>query len=140
VAEIESSKWSGEGDFTRALVDVLSAWAEVSLVRVEDSPASRADTGYAFLSNEIYLGFTSRAEPVRERWLGLVPVTRTREVPALDLAGLVARLTETEGIGAPDYQDDGMVQYLRAERVKAPWQTKGIKVVELVRVYALRSA
>jgi hypothetical protein len=136
--EVDTSRWSGDGDFTRVLADAIAALGEVVAVRVEDSPASRADTGYAFLSNEIYVGFGSRSEALRSRWLGIVPVTRRHEVPALDLAGLASRLAELEGVGPPDYQDEGMLQFLRAERVAAPWQTKGIKVVELVRVYALR--
>lgn len=140
MATIETSKWSGDGDFTRVLADVIAAWPEVAEVRVEDSPASRNDTGFAFLSNEIYVGFATRPESTRTRWLGVIPVTRTHEVPAMDLAAMSARLQATADVGAPDYQDDDMVQYLRAERIAAPWQTKGIKVVELVRIYALRRA
>jgi hypothetical protein len=140
MAEVDTSKWSGDGDFTKVLADVIGALPEVSLVRVEDSPASRNDTGFAFLSNEIYVGFAARPESVRGRWLGVIPVTRRRDVPALDLAGLAKRLEATEDTGAPDYQDETMLQYLRADRVAAPWQTKGIKVVEMVRVYALLRA
>ena len=69
--------------------------------------------------------------------MGLIPVTRTRDEPALDLAGLAERLAATADVGAPDFQDEGMLQFLKAERVVAPWQTKGIKVVEMVRIYAL---
>ena len=138
MAEVDTSKWSGDGDFTKVLADVIGTLPEVALVRVEDSPASRNDTSFAFLSNEIYVGFATRPEAVPGRWLGLLPVTRTRHVPALDLAGLAKRLEETEDPGAPDYQDETMLQYLRAERVAAPWQTRGIKVVEMVRIYALR--
>jgi hypothetical protein len=28
-----------------------------------------------------------------------------------------------------------MIQYLRTERVVAPYQTRGIKVIELIRIY-----
>ena len=136
MAEVETSRWSGDGDFTKVLVDALSGLEDVALVRVEDSPASRSDTGFAFLSNEVYVGFAGRTEPVRRRLLGFIPVTRVLVVPALDLAGLAGRLAAAEGVGAPDFQDEGMLQYLKAERVAAPWQTKGIKVVELVRIYA----
>ena len=38
-------------------------------------------------------------------------------------------------IGAPDYGDEGMLQYLRAERIIPPYQTKGYKLVEMVRIY-----
>ena len=51
---------------------------------------------------------------------------------AQHLEGLVAALAH---VGEPDYEDDGMIQYLRTERVVAPYQTRGIKVVELVRIY-----
>ena len=44
-------------------------------------------------------------------------------------------LTAAPEIGAPDYADEGMLQYLRTERVIPPYQTKGYKLVELVRVY-----
>ena len=55
--------------------------------------------------------------------------------PKLDVAGLEAALTSLPGIGAPDYADEGMLQYLRTERIVPPYQTKGYKLVELVRIY-----
>jgi hypothetical protein len=137
MAQVETSTWSGDGDFTKVLVEALSGLDDVALVRVEDSPASRSDTGFAFLSNEVYVGFAGRTESVRHRLLGFIPVTRALVVPALDLEGLAQRLADVESVGAPDVRDEGMLQYLKAERVAAPWQTKGIKVVEMVRVYAL---
>lgn len=135
-ARIESTGWSGDGEFTRRLVDELAAMDEVAAVRVEDSPASRHDTGYAFLANEIYVEPATRMARRREPWLGVL--SREREVaePATTLGALAARLAGLDAIGEPDYQDEGMLQYLRTERVVASWQTKGIKVVELVRVYA----
>jgi hypothetical protein len=132
---IDTEKWSGDGEFTRQLLDALVTIDGIAAVRVEDSPASRNDTGFAFLSNEVFVTFATRAEPFTARVLGVVPVTRVREVPVLGIAGLAGRLGTTGGIGTPDYQDEGMLQYLRAERVVAPWQTKGIKVVEMVRIY-----
>ncbi len=139
-ARIESTGWSGDGDFTRRLVDLLAGMDDIDEVRVEDSPASRNDAGYAFLSNEVYVRAATRTVRRREPWvLGL---TREREVqqPALTLEALAARLAALEDIGGPDYQDEGMLQFLRTERVVASWQTKGIKLVELVRVYAAGSA
>jgi hypothetical protein len=50
-------------------------------------------------------------------------------------AGVESLLAAAEGIGPPDYLDDGMIQYLRAERIVAPYQTRGVKVVEMVRLY-----
>jgi len=49
--------------------------------------------------------------------------------------GLEAALAAMPGIGSPDYSDEGMLQYLRTERVIPPYQTRGYKLVELVRVY-----
>jgi hypothetical protein len=53
----------------------------------------------------------------------------------MTVSGLEAALASVTGIGAPDYSDDKMLQYLRAERVVPPYQTKGYKLVELVRIY-----
>jgi hypothetical protein len=135
--EVVTSQWSGEGDFTAVLLEVLRVLPLFDALRIEDAPASRADAGYAFISNEIYVRFRQEARRERGRWLGVVPVSRTVQVPVATLAGLEARLTDVPGVGAPDYSDDGLLQYLRAERVVFPYQTKGIKVVELVRIYAL---
>jgi hypothetical protein len=51
------------------------------------------------------------------------------------LAELATALTAMEDVGEPDYGDDGMLQYLRAERIVPPYQTRGYKLVELVRIY-----
>ena len=51
----------------------------------------------------------------------------------MTIAQLEAALTSDEAIGAPDYADGGMLQYLRTERIIPPYQTRGYKVVELVR-------
>ena len=105
-------------------------------MRVEDSPASRHESGYAFLSNEVFLTFASEVLSTREPWLGVLTRQRQVERPVSSIAALPSRLAGVEDIGEPDYQDESMVQYLRAERVIAPWQSKGIKVVEMVRIYA----
>jgi hypothetical protein len=47
-------------------------------------------------------------------------------------------LEASEGIGPPDYADEGMIQYLRTERIIPPYQTKGYKIVELLRIYESR--
>jgi len=54
---------------------------------------------------------------------------------AMTMSGLEAALTATPDVGAPDYSDGGMLQYLRAERIVPPYQTRGYKIVELVRIY-----
>lgn len=137
---VDTTGWSGDGDFTEALVATLGSIAEIALVRVADSPASRAEQGYAFLSNEVFVVFQPREEIVVTRWLGVVPLRRRRDVPALDLAGLEVRLSALDHIGPADYSDEGMLQYLKTQRIVPPYQTRGVKLVEMVRVYVLGTA
>jgi hypothetical protein len=133
---IDDSRWSHEGDFTQSLIDALERVPGVAAVRVEDAPSSRADTGYALLSNELYVSFAEREVVEPRRLLGVVPWNTSRTEPALTLAGLGAALEALDGIGPPDYSDDSMIQYLRTQRIVAPYQTRGVKVVELIRIYA----
>ena len=44
-------------------------------------------------------------------------------------------LAAMPAVGPPDYADEGMLQYLRSERIVPPYQTRGYKLVELVRIY-----
>jgi hypothetical protein len=133
--EIESSAWSGVGTFTALLIDRLRDIAGVRFVRVEDAPATRSDADYNFISNELYVGFETieRHEPIRR--FGILPGVRSVTEKAMTLQGLEAILTGVEGVGAPDYGDEGMLQYLRAERIIPPYQTRGYKLVEMVRIY-----
>jgi hypothetical protein len=133
--EIDSSKWSGEGSFTQRLIDWLAKLDSLTLVRIEDAPASRSEADYNFISNEVFVAFETavRLEPVRR--LGLFPGSREVTYPKLDVAGLEAMLTAAPEIGPPDYADEGMLQYLRTERIVPPYQTRGYKLVELVRLY-----
>ena len=131
----DSSGWSGEGTFTQLLIDALGKTQEVRSLRVEDAPASRAATGYNFIANELFVDFTERSIRERRRWLGLVPYMATRAISSMNLEELAAHLGAIPGIGHPDYTDEGMIQYLRTERVVAPYQTRGVKVIELVRIY-----
>ena len=138
--EIETSGWSGDGDFTRTLVETLQTVPGIASLRVEDAPASRSDSSYLFLSNEIFVLFEERERVDVTRWLGLLPRrTRTRE-PALTLAALEEWLAGRAEVGAPDYTDEGMLQYLRTERIVPPYQTRGYKLVEMVRIYQAGSA
>jgi len=131
----DTSRWSGDGEFTRLLIAALDPIARIHRVRVEDAPASRAETGYNFIANELFVEFTPREIDATRRWLGLVPYRVKQSISSMNLAELAAHLASVPGIGEPDYADEGMIQYLRAERVVAPYQTKGVKVVELVRIY-----
>jgi hypothetical protein len=138
--EIDTSKWSGEGTFTQTLVDRLKQIDGLVLVTVEDAPASRSDADYNFMSNEIFVVFDTgtRAEPTRR--FGLFPGTRAVPYKKMTIADLEARLAAMPDIGSPDYSDDEMLQYLRTERIIPPYQTKGYKLVELVRIYEVRSS
>ena len=132
---VDTSGWSGEGDFTQTLVDYLKSMTDIAVLRVEDAPASRSEADYNFLSNEIFVTFATveRREPIRR--LGIIPGTRRVTEKAMTIAALSTRLEETAGIGPPDYSDDGMIQSLRTERIIPPYQTRGYKLVELVRIY-----
>jgi hypothetical protein len=134
-SEIDTSNWSGEGTFTQVLIDRLRELDAITLVRVEDAPASRSEADYNFISNEIFVVFSTveRAEPIRR--FGFLPGSRTITEKAMSVADLERALTAIADVGAPDYSDDGMLQYLRAERIVPPYQTRGYKLVELVRVY-----
>src|SRR6266536_2292389 len=133
--ETDTTNWSGEGVFTQLLVERLGQIDGVLFVRVEDAPASRSEADYNFIRNELFIGFATvdHEEPVKR--FGIFPSSRTVTEPAMTLAGLETALTALEDVGAPDYGDPGMLQYLRAERIVPPYQTRGYKLVELVRIY-----
>jgi hypothetical protein len=133
--EIDTSNWSGEGTFTQVVIDRLRAMETVRFLRVEDAPATRSDADYNFISNEIYVQFgtVERTEPVKR--FGFLSGSKTVLDKVMTLRGLEATLTVLDDIGAPDYGDDTMLQYLRTERIVPPYQTRGYKLVELVRLY-----
>jgi hypothetical protein len=132
--EVEASGWSGDGDFTARLIDALEL-LPVRLVKVEDAPASRADSAFIFVSNELFVVFDTEAREVRSRTLGVIPTTKLVHEKVMTLADLEKALAGIPGVGEPDYSDEGMLQYLRAERIVPPYQTRGYKMVELVRIY-----
>ena len=134
---IDTSNWSGEGAFTHLLIERLQRIEGVALVRVEDAPASRSEADYNFISNEIFVGFATAVRRERVRRFGFLPALRRVTEKAMTVAGLEAALTTLSEVGAPDYSDEGMLQYLKAERIVPPYQTRGYKLVELVRVYEL---
>lgn len=138
--EVEVSGWSGEGSFTQVLIDHLRTVAQVRLLRVEDAPASRSEADYNFVSNEIFVDFSTRTETTKAARFGFIPVSRSIVRKTMTIADLERVLAEAAHIGPPDYSDDGMLQYLRAERIVPPYQTRGYKLVELVRIYELKVA
>jgi hypothetical protein len=134
-SELDTAGWSGEGEFTQRVIDHLREVNAIRLVRVADAPATRSDADYNFISNEIFVEFatTDRREPIRR--FGFLPFSRIVTEKAMTISGLEAALTAMPEIGAPDYGDEGMLQYLRTERIIPPYQTRGYKLVELVRIY-----
>jgi hypothetical protein len=141
--QVDTSKWSGEGAFTQLLLDRLRQLDTLASIRVEDAPASRSEADYNFISNEVYVVFTTSPRKERILRFGFLPTSKTIDEKTMTMVELEAALTRIPEVGAPDYGDEGMLQYLRAERIVPPYQTRGYKLVELVRVYevgvALRS-
>jgi hypothetical protein len=132
---MDASGWSGEGEFTKRLLDAFGTLATIQLVRVEDAPASRADAGFSFISNELFILFASTPRVVRTRKFGFIPSSAVVEDKLMTIGALETSLSEIPDIGPPDYSDEGMLQYLRAERIVPPYQTRGYKLIELVRIY-----
>lgn len=133
--EIDDTGWTGEGAFTPVLLEALTHVDAIAGLRVEDAPSSRTDAGYALIANEIFVTFRteSRREPAKR--LGFLPGTKTVAAKVMTLEALASVLGAADGVGEPDYADEGMLQYLRTERIIPPYQTKGVKVVEMIRVY-----
>jgi hypothetical protein len=133
--DVDLAGWSGEGEFTLVLVEHLRGLDGIRLVRVEDAPASRSEADYNFISNEIFVSFHTVIERQRGRAFGFIPTGRTVERKTMTIGDLERALTAAAAIGAPDYADEGMLQYLRTERIVPPYQTRGYKLVELIRIY-----
>jgi hypothetical protein len=134
-AQVDLAGWSGEGEFTQVLIEHLRSLDGITSVRVEDAPATRSEADYNFISNEIFVSFSTVIERERARTFGFIPTSRTVEKKAMTIADLERALTADAAIGAPDYADEGMLQYLRTERIVPPYQTRGYKLVELIRIY-----
>ena len=137
--QVDSEGWSGEGTFTQVVVDRLRQVEQVAVLKVEDAPATRSDADYNFIANEIFITFATedRFEPFKVA--GIFTSRRRVSAKAMTFDALVKLLEESDGIGSADYADDNMIQYLRTERIIPPYQTKGYKLVELVRIYEART-
>ena len=133
--DLDTTRWSGDGAFTQTLIDSFQRLDQVIRLRVEDVPSSRSGDEYNFISNELFVEFRTRTRAVRAKWLGLVPVTRILTESMMTVTDLQHALSDLEEVGPPDYADDGMLQYLHTERIVPPYQTRGYKLVELVRIY-----
>ena len=136
---VDSEGWSGEGAFTQVVVDRINALETVALLKVEDAPATRSEADYNFIANEIFVTFATRVEREPIKRLGIFPGKRVITERAMTFEALVKVLEETDGIGTADYSDEGMIQYLRTERIIPPYQTRGYKLVELVRIYEAKT-
>jgi hypothetical protein len=134
-SELDATNWSGEGSFTQIVIDRLRELEAIQSVRVEDAPATRSEADYNFISNEIFVEFatTTKQEPIKR--FGILPATKSVEQKLMTIAELEKNLTTLDDVGSPDYSDDGMLQYLRTERVVPAYQTRGYKLVELLRIY-----
>ena len=138
--QIDTSGWSGEGGFTQVLVDHLKEVEGIAALKVEDAPASRSEADYNFVSNEIFVAFASIESERPKRRFGFLPRGPAIVTKAMTVAELEVTLAKIAEIGSPDYSDETMLQYLRTERVVPPYQTRGYKLVELVRIYEARVA
>ena len=138
--ELDRSGWSGEGEFTERLIAAIGALPDVVFLKVDDAPASRADAGFSFISNELFVGFAVDRRRERAWRLGWIPAWRERDEARMTLAGLESVLATFDEVGPPDYSDDGMLQYLRTTRIVPPYQTRGYKLVEMVRIYGCSRA
>ena len=133
--KLERSNWSGEGELTQQLVDWFSRQSTIRMLRVEDAPSSRSDVEYNFISNEIYIHFEARIRVERRYFLRIFPVNKSVQEKVMTFNRLEAELAADVDIGPPDYVDEAMIQYLHTDRIIPPYQTKGYKMVELVRIY-----
>ena len=136
--DIDTSGWTAEGTFTATVIEALKAIEAIARVSVEDAPSSRAEAGYAFVSNEVFVGFRTQTSQETVRRFG-IRWRRTVQSDRMTLEELGRALGAVESVGQPDYVDAGMLQYLRTERIVPPFQTKGVKIVEMVRIYLIRS-
>ena len=133
--DIDKERWSGEGEFTQDLLDWLVTHPNITFLRVEDASSTRNDVDYNFISNEVFLGFRTCERIEWHRFWGFIPFRRAIAEPAMAIKHLEPVLAELSEFGPADYADEEMIQYLRTTRVIPPYQTKGYKLIELVRIY-----
>jgi hypothetical protein len=132
---VDSAGWSGDGAFTQTVLDFLRTVEHIAAMKVEDAPATRSEADYNFIANEIFVTFGTAERVERFKRLGIIPATRRIPEKAMTFDALEKLLETSAAIGPPDYADAGMIQYLRTERIIPPYQTRGYKLVELVRIY-----
>src|SRR4029453_7114570 len=128
LSELDAANWPGEGSFTQIVIDRLRELEAVRSVRVEDAPATRSEADYNFISNEVFVEFTTttRLEPIKR--FGILPATRSVKQKSMTIADLEKSLAALDDIGEPDYADEAMLQYLGAGRVGPRVQRGGTTV------------
>src|SRR5688500_14933704 len=131
----DDAGWSGEGAFTQVIVDRLRAVENVTAGKIEQAPGTRSEADDNFIANEIFVTFAMEERDEFFKVFGTFSRRRRVSARAMTFDALVKVLEESEGIGPADYADEGMIQYLRTERIIPPYQTRGYKLVELVRIY-----
>jgi hypothetical protein len=102
---------------------------------VEDAPATRSEADYNFIANEVFVTFATETHYEAYKVAGIFPSRRPVQRKTMTFDALTKLLEESEGVGPADYADEAMMQYLRTERIIPPYQTRGYKLVELVRIY-----
>ena len=132
---VDREQWSGEGEFTQTLIDWLVAHDAIVLVKVEDAASTRNDVEYNFISNEVFVRFRTVERVEHTRLWGVFPRRRVVSEPTMTIDQLDSKLTDDDAIASPDYADEGMIQFLHTERIVPPYQTRGYKLIELVRLY-----
>ncbi|MGH9198810.1 MAG: hypothetical protein ACRD1T_24170, partial [Acidimicrobiia bacterium] len=96
---VDTTNWSGEGEFTQTVLDRLKSIETISFIRVEDAPSTRSEANYSFISNEIYVGFVSRSRTEPTIRFGVWRSLRTVEEKMMSLSLLERELTSSETIG-----------------------------------------
>jgi hypothetical protein len=132
---VDNAGWSGDGSFTQSVFELLRTIDRIAAIKVEDAPATRSEADYNFIANEIFVTFATAERTEAIRRLGILPGTKRVKEKAMTFEELGKMLEGAEGIGPADYADGGMIQYLRTERIIPPYQTRGYKLVELLRIY-----
>ena len=112
----------------------------MAVIKVENAPATRSEADYNFIATKSSSPSPTSERASRSGASESFPGTKRVTEKALTLTGLAKMLEESEGIGPADYGDEGMMQYLRTERIIPPYQTRGYKLVELVRIYEVGHA
>jgi hypothetical protein len=133
--QVDSAGWSGEGAFTQVVLDRLQGINEIAGLKVEDAPATRSEADYNFIANEIFVTFGTKTRYEAYKVAGIFNRQRPVQTKEMTFDALVKLLEESEDVGAADYADEAMIQYLRTERIIPPYQSRGYKLVELVRIY-----